>query len=131
MRGSAVLFRRPVMIPSPSPASTLSELFDVPTSSEKQIAAVREWIGQAAVSGDERNRAIGRLAGRKRAGFDDDLRALVGDALVCGAAICGLANYGSGKTPAAILDVYGKLTSEEKTDAVQTLASRASYATHG
>ncbi len=76
----------------------------------------------------ERDRAISLLAGRKTAGFDADLRKLLSDSTVRAAAIRGLANYADEKTPAVLLELYPKLTGDEKADAVQTLSSRASYA---
>lgn len=56
------------------------------------------------------------------------MHTLLTDPAVRSAAIRGLANYADDKTPAAVLDVYSKLTPEEKADAVQTLSSRAAYA---
>ena len=79
-------------------------------------------------SGSDRGRVVASLAARKIGGFDADLRTLLADPAVRAAAIRGLANYADDKTPAAILDVYSKLTPEEKADAVQTLSSRAAYA---
>ncbi len=79
-------------------------------------------------SGDDRSRVVTSLAARKIGGFDADLRKLLADPVVRAAAIRGLANYADDKTPAAILDIYAKLAPEEKADAVQTLSSRASYA---
>ena len=46
-----------------------------------------------------------------------------------GPVLRGLAAYSDGKTPATILGLYKTLTPGEKTDAVNTLASRLSYAT--
>jgi putative membrane-bound dehydrogenase-like protein len=79
-------------------------------------------------SGEDRSRVVASLAARKIGGFDADLRRLLADPAVRAAAIRGLTNYADDQTPAAILAVYAGLTPEEKADAVQTLSSRASYA---
>lgn len=81
-------------------------------------------------SSTDRARIINALATRKVSGFDANLRTYLSaaDPTVRAAALRGLANYADDKTPAAILDVYPKLTPEEKADAVQTLSSRAAYA---
>ena len=76
----------------------------------------------------DRARAIALLSGRKLAGFDAALLSILGDEKVRGATIRALATYPNEKTPAAILGVYAKLSADEKADAVQTLASRGSYA---
>src|ERR1019366_8216975 len=43
-------------------------------------------------------------------------------------ALCGLAAYDDPKTPPAILAAYATFNAEEKSDALNTLASRSSYA---
>ena len=77
---------------------------------------------------EERARLMTALAGRKTASFVTLLQDAVQVPGLRSAALRGLANYDDAKTPAAILGVYGKLTGEEKADAVVTLCSRASYA---
>ncbi|HRI15523.1 MAG TPA: hypothetical protein PLX89_21200 [Verrucomicrobiota bacterium] len=56
------------------------------------------------------------------------LQRLLSDPTVSGAAVRGLAVYDDAGTPAAILAVYPKLATSEKRDALNTLASRATYA---
>jgi putative membrane-bound dehydrogenase-like protein len=92
------------------------------------VAFLKERIADAKQPAGERARAVALLAGRKTAGFDADLRKLLADPAVRAAAIRGLASYADDKTPAALLELYPKLTADEKADAVQTLSSRPAYA---
>ncbi|MCU0703264.1 MAG: c-type cytochrome [Fimbriiglobus sp.] len=92
------------------------------------VAFLKERIADGKKPADERERAVSLLAGRKTAGFDADLRKLLADPAVRAAAIRGLANYADDKTPAVLLEMYPKLTADEKADAVLTLSSRAAYA---
>jgi putative membrane-bound dehydrogenase-like protein len=55
------------------------------------------------------------------------LQQLLSDKALRGAALRGLAFYDDPKTPTAILATFGSLSSEEKRDALNTLASRAVY----
>jgi putative heme-binding domain-containing protein len=56
------------------------------------------------------------------------LQSLVHDPVLRGRAIRGLAAFEDAATPKTILNNYGKLTPEEKADAINTLASRGNYA---
>ncbi len=95
---------------------------------ETVVAFLKERIADVKKPAEDRARAVALLAGRKTVGFDAELRKLLADTAVRAAAIRGLANYADDKTPAVLLEMYGKLTGDEKADAVQTLASRAAYA---
>lgn len=95
---------------------------------ETVVKFLKERITDVKEPTGERERAIALLAGRKTAGFDTDLQKLLAEPAVRAAAIRGLANYADDKTPALLLEMYGKLNGDEKADAVQTLASRAAYA---
>jgi putative membrane-bound dehydrogenase-like protein len=55
------------------------------------------------------------------------LQKLVAEPGLRGAALRGLAEYDDAKTPGVILGIYPSLSSEEKRDALNTLAARASY----
>ena len=89
---------------------------------EKIIAAMTERAKEGEA------RAITLLANRKTAGFQKVLLGLLSNPAVRMAAIRGLGHYNAPETPTAILDLYAKLTADEKADAIQTLTSRASYA---
>jgi putative heme-binding domain-containing protein len=56
------------------------------------------------------------------------LQAALADKLLRSAAIRALGAFDDAKTPAAILAVYGELTSEDKRDAVSVLAARPGFA---
>lgn len=56
------------------------------------------------------------------------LQALLKDANLRGAAIRGLAGFDDPATPGAVLSVYNSLNGAEKRDALNTLASRATFA---
>ena len=92
--------------------------------------AIADMKAKIVATGDagERNRTIALLAARKTAAISPMLRTLLADPAVRRSAIVALSNYSDDTTPAAILAVYASLTIDEKADAVQTLASRASYA---
>jgi putative membrane-bound dehydrogenase-like protein len=90
------------------------------------IESLRKQVNEKANA--DRSRVVAALSARKISGFEADLRALLSDPAVRSAAIRGLANYADETTPAAVLGIYAKLTPEEKADAVQTLTSRAGYA---
>ncbi len=77
---------------------------------------------------DDRRAAIDLLLTRKPAEFGKTLRALLDDASVRSTAIRALAAFADVETPAAILKAYPKFTTEEKLDAVQTLAARSTWA---
>ena len=75
-----------------------------------------------------RQRALQVLVQAKLPDFAPLLQSLVSDPVLRGVAIRGLAAFDSPAAPRTILDVYGKLTPEEKADAINTLVSRASFA---
>ncbi len=103
----------------------LSVKFGDPT----KIKQMKERILSKGDSADARSSAIRLLAGAKTEGLTPLLLKALADEKVRGAALRALAAYPDDKTADAILAVYPKLTAEEKADAVQTLASRAPYAT--
>jgi putative membrane-bound dehydrogenase-like protein len=92
------------------------------------IATLMKRITDASAKADERRAAVELLAPRKLPDFARTLQGLLNDEALRGTAIRALAGYSDANTPAAILAVYPKLTPQEKADAVQTLASRVSYA---
>jgi putative membrane-bound dehydrogenase-like protein len=58
----------------------------------------------------------------------DILRSALDDSALRGEALRGLAAFGDASIPGLILERYAKLTDAEKTDAIQTLASRPAFA---
>jgi mono/diheme cytochrome c family protein len=75
-----------------------------------------------------RQNALASLLGAKDQDLAPVLQQLVNDPALRGAALRGLAAYEDPKTPQVILEVYSSLRSEEKRDALNTLASRLAYA---
>ncbi len=76
----------------------------------------------------QRNAAMQALIARRQAGFDTVLIALLDDSAVLACALRGLAEYDHPDTPDAILERYQQLDPEQRQDALQTLASRNSWA---
>jgi putative membrane-bound dehydrogenase-like protein len=84
----------------------------------------------AAVSSDTagRQQALAALLAAKAPEMAPVLHKLLGEQALRGAALRGLAIYDDPNTPAVILAAYATFTSEEKRDALNTLAARPPYA---
>ncbi|MBN9123033.1 MAG: c-type cytochrome [Planctomycetes bacterium] len=105
-------------------AEAVSVLFGDPDTLEK----LKTRITDASEKAEDRRAAVELLAPRKLPDFAKTLQRLLDDPALRGTAIRALAGFPDANTPAAILKAYPKLTPEEKLDAVQTLASRVSFA---
>jgi putative membrane-bound dehydrogenase-like protein len=105
-------------------AQALAVLFGDP----EVIARLAKLIGDRTAPVDDRRLAIELLLSRKLPAFAATLQKLVEDPAVRSVAIRALAALPDASTPAAILEHYGQFTPEEKADAVQTLAARATWA---
>jgi hypothetical protein len=92
------------------------------------IAALLARITDTTAKAEERRRAIELLAPRKLPDFARTLQKLLGEPALRGSAIRALASFSDAGTPAALITAYPQFTPQEKTDAVQTLAARVSYA---
>ncbi len=75
-----------------------------------------------------RNRAIQALVAKKSPNLTPLLILLISDPVVRRAALRGLAEYNDARTPMAILKVYPTFDAAARQDAVQTLASRPTWA---
>jgi len=106
--------------------SELADEIGVRFRDETALKTMRERILDKAKDG--RVKAIQLLAGIKTPDLDADLRKVLSDPVVRAAAIRALAYYADDATPSKILEIYPKLSAEEKADAVITLSSRKSYA---
>jgi len=95
---------------------------------EEAIRSLRRRIGDSTEDAAFRQRALQVLVQAKPPDLAPLLQSLVSDPVLRGVAIRGLAAFDSPAAPRTILDIYGKLTPEEKADAVNTLVSRASFA---
>jgi putative membrane-bound dehydrogenase-like protein len=105
--------------------STLLALaFDDPNA----VKVLRALMADRTAPADGRRRALQALAEKRVPGLAADLRALLDQPPVRGAALRALAAFDDPATPGAILRHYANLTGPERDDAVATLASRPSYA---
>src|SRR5262249_41213154 len=77
---------------------------------------------------EERQTALQMMIDVQAEGLLPLLRELIADPTLRGMALRGLAGFNDPGTPALILQNYAKLDDSAKADAVQTLASRPSYA---
>src|SRR5207249_9056049 len=89
---------------------------------------MRRLVADAKTDAGMRQNALAALLNAKDKELPPVLLALLGDAVLRGPALRGLAIYDEAKTPAAILAVYASLNLQEKRDALNTLASRTAYA---
>jgi putative membrane-bound dehydrogenase-like protein len=92
------------------------------------IAKLTQLIADRKADLNDRRLGIELLLQRKEPNFAKLLIELLTDPAVRQTAIRGLAAFADPETPASILSAYGKFTAEEKADAVQTLAARATWA---
>lgn len=92
------------------------------------VEELRRTLHDTGAATPRRLRALTALVGARVARLGSDLRALLADRALRGAALRSLAAYEDAETPAAILEVYSSLGDTEKSDAISTLASRRNYA---
>jgi putative membrane-bound dehydrogenase-like protein len=94
----------------------------------KAFAQLRKMLADTHAETRVRQNALAALlAGRDKA-LPNLLHQLVGETALRGAALRGLAAYDDPKTPEVILELYPKLTLEDRRDALNTLAARPSFA---
>lgn len=82
----------------------------------------------ASTDSSARQKALASLLSARDKELAPVLQKLVADQMIRGAAIRGLAAYDDPQTPALLLSAYASLGGTEKRDALNTLASRLSYA---
>jgi putative heme-binding domain-containing protein len=92
------------------------------------LAALRRYATDVKEQDAMRRTALQTLLEVKADGVHGLLRELLHDASMRGPAIRGLAAVNDPEAPSLILGLYGKLSEDEKRDAVATLASRPAYA---
>jgi putative membrane-bound dehydrogenase-like protein len=93
----------------------------------KAFGALRELLASSKGTVKERQEALATLLAARDKQLVPILHQLMKDTALRGAALRGLAFYDDPKTPQIILGVYPSLTTEEKRDALNTLASRVTY----
>jgi putative heme-binding domain-containing protein len=92
------------------------------------LTALRARLTDITATPAARRSAIERLVAHKTSDLGPVLRDLLTDPAVRQSAIRGLAAFADAETPAAILKHYPQFTTEEKLDAVNTLAARTAWA---
>jgi putative membrane-bound dehydrogenase-like protein len=92
------------------------------------LATMRNVLGDAKAASGARLAAMKALVDARDSASPPLLQAALADKELRAAAIRSLGAFDDPKTPAAILAVYGELTSEEKRDAVAVLAGRPAFA---
>ncbi|HLJ92431.1 MAG TPA: PVC-type heme-binding CxxCH protein [Gemmataceae bacterium] len=117
-------------------AMLLAVLFD----DQEVVTALRKLVTDPSAAATTRLKVLQALAHKKDAALVPVLQELVSNRLpstvgqqgvgssLRGAALRALAGYADAATPRLVLAAYPSLTAEEKTDAINTLASRPAYA---
>lgn len=105
-------------------ALRLSLKFEAPGAAE----ALRVVMNRGAAEASEREGALSALVAARVPGTAVDLRKLLDDHALRGAAIRALATFDDPETPGAILRRYADLTGADKADALVTLATRSESA---
>jgi putative membrane-bound dehydrogenase-like protein len=95
---------------------------------EHAFAELRKTLSDQRADVAARRAALASLLGGGDRSLPPLLQRLVGEPPLRGAALRGLAAYDDSKTPAVALAAYPSLNSEEKRDALNTLAARVPYA---
>ena len=96
--------------------------------STRALTELRKTLTNNSAGLSARRMALDALLGAKDSGLAPLLQQLLKDVSLRAAAVRALAAYEDTRTPASILAVYSSLTTAEKRDALNTLASRAAFA---
>jgi putative membrane-bound dehydrogenase-like protein len=94
----------------------------------RAFGELRKVLTDDHASTASRQAALASLLAAQDAGLAPVLQRLVSEAALRGAALRGLAAFDDAKTPAVILAALPSLTQDERRDALNTLAARASFA---
>ncbi len=106
----------------------LAQSLSLTFGSRAALDALRRLLADAKAAPGPRLKALDALLAAKDPALPATLQPLLADAAVRGPATRALATYDDAKTPPAILGAYDALTGPEKKDALNTLASRTSFA---
>jgi putative heme-binding domain-containing protein len=96
--------------------------------SQKALAALRSTVSDRTIDAAQRQDAMRALLGIRDASLPEQLRALLQEPAMRGAAVRALATFDDPATAPALLAAYGSFSGSEKRDALGTLASRPNYA---
>jgi putative heme-binding domain-containing protein len=95
---------------------------------ERAFTLLRKIVPDRALATRQREDALKTLLFQQKADLVPILHELLQDDALRGPAIRGLAAFDHPQTPTLLLKGYAKWTADEKSDAIQTLASRGAYA---
>ncbi len=107
---------------------TLVQTLSLTFGSQNALAGLRKTLNDSAAPTTARRAALEALAGVKDAELPALLRGLLGPGDLCGPALRALAGFDDARTPAAIVAAYGTFDAAQKRDALNTLVSRAGFA---
>jgi len=102
----------------------LALLFDDP----RAIALLKSTATNTSAPVEDRRGAVAALVEKRVPGLAPLLQSLVSDRAVRGAALRGLASYEDAATPGLILKQIAQFDAQDRADAVNTLASRTTFA---
>ena len=94
---------------------------------DKAMQHMREELASTKADVPSRQAALTALLDVHDKELAPVLQKLIGEKALRGAAIRALAGYDDAKTPEVIFKIFGALDAQEKRDALNTLAARASY----
>jgi putative membrane-bound dehydrogenase-like protein len=119
----------PILIESPLPEVRERALaLAVQFGDERAFTLLRKIVPDKALPLKERENALKTLLFQQKADLVPTLYELLRDESLRGPAIRGLAAFDDPQTPKLLLEKYARLNADEKSDAIQTLASRGPYA---
>lgn len=105
-----------------------AQLLAVLFGDAEALAALRQIVQDRKAPAAGRHSALQALLSRRSTDLVAVLQGLLADPTMRGPALRGLAAFADGSIPALILKLYPSLGEDEKTDAIQTLASRPAFA---
>jgi putative heme-binding domain-containing protein len=119
----------PILIESPLPEVRERALaLAVQFGDERAFTLLRKIVPDRALAVKQREDALKTLLFQQKPDLVPILHDLLSDEALRGPAIRGLAAFDDAKTPRLLLELYPRLNTDEKADAIQTLASRGPYA---
>ena len=119
----------PILIESPLPEVRERALaLAVQFGDERAFTLLRKIVPDRAAPMKERESALQTLLFQQKADLVPILHDLLSDDALRGQAIRGLAAFDDAKTPKLLVQGYGKWNPDERSDAIQTLASRGAFA---
>lgn len=107
---------------------TLARSLGLAFGSQKALAALRSTVTDRTIDAAQRQDALRALLGVRDATLPEQLRGLLQEPAMRGAAVRALATFDDPATAPALLAAYPSLSGSEKRDALGTLASRPNYA---